>query len=242
MFSNSNDCPYMNCPFWEQNQEAFFPQQMPSLPGPNMLQPTVPTEPTPGMPGQNMPQQFYPTEPMFPTDEGEQLLEMPENQLNQRRNTPTDPPPILSNNPEVTNITLFKELTGYPNYGNPSRNADILYTGNRGIWTFEYPPFLLLPMAVRARLVIRGALDDHSNVPTNRYSARITLNGTVIHNGRIPLEHGTPAGGMFNNWRELTFNVSNFRRSNRLVIDNTSTAGPDDWIAFDWMEIRFTQR
>jgi len=55
------------------------------------------------------------------------------------------PQPVLSNAPAQTSIVLFKELTGYPNYGNPSGNADILYTGNRGTWTFDIQPILLIP-------------------------------------------------------------------------------------------------
>jgi len=153
-----------------------------------------------------------------------------------------DPPPILSNNPVRANIVLFKELSGYPNYGNPSRNADILYTGNRGVWTFDSPAFLFVPGNLRTQLVIRAVLDDHSNVPVNRYSARITVNGNVVHNGRLPLEHGTPAGGIFSNWRDLTFDIANIRRNNSIVIENTSTAGPNDWIAFDWMELRLLPR
>ncbi|MCX7923191.1 MAG: hypothetical protein N3B21_14460 [Clostridia bacterium] len=153
-----------------------------------------------------------------------------------------DPPPILSDNPAVANVTLFKELTAYPNYGNPSGNSDILYTGNRGVWTFEVPPFLFVPGNLRAQLIIRAVLDDHSNVPVSRYSARITINGTVVHTGQLPLEHGVPAGSRFTNWRLLTFNVPNLRRNNRVVIVNTSTAGPNDWIAFDWMELRLIPR
>lgn len=155
---------------------------------------------------------------------------------------PGDRPPVLSNNPVTTNIVLFKQLTGYPNYGNPSRNADILYTGNQGTWTFDSPAFLVVPGNQRAQIIIRSVLDDHSNVPVNRYSARITINGTVVHNGPVPLQHGVPAGGMFDNWRELTFNVPNFRRNNRVTIVNTSTAGQNDWIAFDWMELRLNPR
>ncbi|EPR09254.1 hypothetical protein [Ruminiclostridium papyrosolvens] len=155
---------------------------------------------------------------------------------------PGDPPPVLSNNPATVSIVLFKQLTGYPNYGNPSRNADILYTGNQGTWTFDSPAFLIVPGNQRAQIVIRSVLDDHSSVPVNRYSARITINGSVVHNGPVPLQHGVPAGGMFDNWRDLTFNVPNFRRNNRVTIVNTSTAGPSDWIAFDWMELRLNPR
>ena len=151
-------------------------------------------------------------------------------------------PPLLSNNPVTTNVTLFKELTAFPNYGNPSRNADILYTGTQGTWTFNSPAFLLVSGNQRARIVIRAVLDDHSNVPVNRYSARITINGSVVHNGRVNLEHGSPAGRMFTNWRDLTFNISNLRRSNRVTIQNTSSTGRGDWIGLDWMELRLLPR
>ncbi len=152
------------------------------------------------------------------------------------------PAPILSNNPVSANLVLFKELTGYPNYGNPSRNADILYTGNRGRWTFQSPLSALLAGNMRAELIIRAVLDDHANVPVNRYSLRITVNGTVVHNGRVQLPHGSPAGGMFNNWVNLTFNVPRTQRIPEVVIENTSNTGPDDWIAFDWMQLRFLPR
>jgi hypothetical protein len=153
-----------------------------------------------------------------------------------------NPPPILSNNPPVASVVLFKELTGYPNYGNPSRNADILYTRNRGTWTFDTPAFLLVAGNLRPQLTIRAVLDDHSQVPVNRYSLRITINGVVVHNGRVNLPHGAPAGGMFTNWRELIFNVPNIRRTTTITIENTSNTGPNDWIAFDWMELRLLPR
>lgn len=156
--------------------------------------------------------------------------------------TQADPPPLISNNPVTANVVLRKELTAYPNYGNPSRNADILYTGNTGTWTIESPAFLFVPGRQRAQIIIRAVLDDHSNVPVNLYSARITINGIVVHNGRVPLEHGTPAGGIFTNWRDLTFNINNPRRANRITIENTSSAGPNDWIGLDWMEMRLSTR
>jgi len=150
----------------------------------------------------------------------------------------SDPPPVLSDNPAQTSVVLFKELTGYPNYGNPSGNADILYTGNRGVWTFQIPAYLFVPGTLRAELAIRAVLDDHANVAVDRYSARITINGTQVHTGRVPLEHGGPTGGRFTNWKLLTFNVPNFRRNNRVVIVNTSNTGANDWIGLDWMEMR----
>ena len=155
---------------------------------------------------------------------------------------PDDPPPLLSNNRVTANVVLFKELTAYPNYGNPSRNADILYTGNVGTWTFETPAFLFVPGNLRAQIRIRAVLDDHANVPVNRYSARITINGSVVHNGRVPLDHGTPAGGIFTNWRDLPFPITTMRRVTRITIENTSTSGADDWIGLDWMEIRYLPR
>jgi len=155
--------------------------------------------------------------------------------------TSNRPAAIISDNAPVPTISLFKELTAYPNYGNPSGNADILYTGNRGVWTFQIPTIISALGNLRAQLVIRAALDDHANVPVDRYSLRIAVNGVTVHNGRVALEHGTPAGRQFNNWRLLTFNITNVRRNNRIVIVNTSNAGENDWIGFDWMEMRFRQ-
>jgi hypothetical protein len=149
-----------------------------------------------------------------------------------------DPPPVLSDNPPITRLTLFKELTGFPNYGNPSGNADILYTGTRGVWTFQIPAPLFLLGGREAQIAIRGVLDDHYNVAESRYTARIIINNIVVFNGRVPFIHGRPEGGIFNNWRELVLNITNLRRNNRVEIINTSTTNPDDWIAFDWMELR----
>lgn len=147
------------------------------------------------------------------------------------------PAAIISDNPAVIRFTAFKELNGYPNYGNPSRNADILYTGNRGTWTLDLPASFAAVTGTRAQITLRSVLDDHTNVPVNRYSANIQINGQMVHSGRLNLPHGRPVGGMFNNWVSLTYNI-NLRRNNRIVITNTSTTGPDDWFAIDWMEIR----
>lgn len=193
----------------------------------------------------------YPEIPEFPVrqtgsrQEGDLLLQRGDQPASTFGMTPAalaDPPPILSNNPPVVTLVLYKEMYGYPNYGNPSRNADILYTGNRGAWTFDSPAFLIVPGNMRAVLGISMVLDDHYNVPTDLYSARITINGSVVHNGRLSLPHGSPADGMFNNWRELTFNIPNIRRNNRIVIENTSRTSPNDWIAIDWMELRLLPR
>jgi len=198
----------------------------------------------PGMPMQQFPQQFMPVN-QYPSMQQVPLEPFEDSDLSDfgpATKSPQDPPPLLSNNPAETSVVLFKELTAYPNYGNPSRNADILYTGNRGTWTFESPAFLLVPGNQRAQIAIRAVLDDHSSVPVNRYSARITVNGSVVHNGAVPLQHGTPAGGIFTNWRELSFNIPTQRRSTRVTIENTSTAGTNDWIGFDWMELRLLPR
>lgn len=156
-----------------------------------------------------------------------------------------DPPPILSNNPPsavTTALTLRKEMTGYSNYGNPSGNADILYTGNTGTWTFAIPPFLIAAVNRfrRTELVMRGALDDHYAVPENRYRMTVNVNGTPLNVGPLPFVHGRPAGGQFTNWNQLTMAIPPraITRNNRIVIRNTSNAGPDDFIAIDWMELR----
>lgn len=150
--------------------------------------------------------------------------------------------PILTNNPAEASLVLFKELSGYPNYGNPSGNADILYRGNRGEWTFEVPAFFFIPGLLRAQLYIRAVLDDRAVTPASQYSATISINDRVVHRGRLPLEHGRPFGQRFVNWSTLIFNVPDIRRTNRIVITNTSTGSAEDWIGLDWMEMRFFRR
>ena len=217
--------PYMVCPFMSQYQDMMYAPQ------------------TPGLQGQQYPQQFMPTPQYYPMQVPYGMYEDTDTaDVSPATQSSGDPPPLLSNNPVTATVVIFKELTAYPNYGNPSRNADILYTGNRGSWTFVTPAFLFVPGNLRAQIRIRAVLDDHANVPVNRYSARITINGSVVHDGRLALEHGVPAGGIFTNWRELPFNIANQRRTTRVTIENTSTAGTDDWIAFDWMEIRLLPR
>lgn len=230
--------PYFNCPFSPviipgQPMGGTIPQMQPQYLQPGMMQLQPGIVPMYQLPGTFMPGM----ENMYPMDMEDQM------DVGPGTASPGDPPPILSDNPVVPSITAFKELTGYPNYGNPSGNADILYTGNRGVWNFNLPAFLSVPGQITTgRLVIRGVLDDHSSVPVNRYSARITFNGTQVFSGRLSLEHGRPVGGRFTNWRELTFEVSNVRRNNRVVIVNTSNAGDQDWMGIDWMELRLGVR
>lgn len=183
------------------------------------------------MPGMPMYQDMIPMMDLgFPEDE--ELM----------KTAKMDPPPVLSNNPSITFITLRNELTGYPNYGNPSKNADILYTGNTGAWTFQLPAIISFAVNLSGELIIRGVLDDHNNVPENRYSMTVRFNGTDVFSGEVPFVHGRPAGGVFTNWVPLTVNVLNFRRNNRIVICNTSKTGNNDWIGIDWMELGINQR
>ena len=216
--------PDMRYYFVSQSPEMMVPPQSQELPQQNMQQ-VMPMS------------QYNQMQVPYRMNEGNYSNDMDPSMYGQ-----TDPPPVLSNNPATASIRLFKELTAYPNYGNPSRNADILYTGTQGTWTFESPAFLFVPGNLRAQMIIRAVLDDHANVPVNSYSARITINGNVVHNGRLALQHGVPAGGIFTNWTELTYNIANLRRVTRITIENTSTAGTNDWIALDWMYIRLMPR
>ncbi len=153
------------------------------------------------------------------------------------------PQPILSNPTPSRVLVLRKELSGYPNYGNPSGSADILYTGTQGTWNFNLPPLmaLFLNNARRVELVISGVLDDHYNVAENRYSMTVTFNGDRQNFNKLPFVHGRPSGQKFTNWNELTINYSSrsARLNNRVTIRNTSNAGDNDWIAIDWIELRF---
>lgn len=152
--------------------------------------------------------------------------------------------PKLTNPAPSTALILRKELSGYPNYGNPSGNADILYTGNQGVWTFPLGAFLspAFNRFRRIELVVRGALDDHYNVNENRYSMTVNVNGFRQNYNPTPFVHGRPAGQRFDNWKELVINIprNNVTRNNRVTIRNTSSnLGESDFIAFDWMEMRF---
>ena len=221
--------PYMSYPFVSQYYTQPYMTAQQTMP---YQQPMFQSYPV-----QYAPAQYAPVQYTYTADADDDVDYISPTLLAQQ-----DPPPLLSDNPATTTLSLFKELTAYPNYGNPSRNADILYTGNRGSWTFRSPAFLAVPGNQRAQVIIRAVLDDHANVPVNRYSARITINGTVVHDGRVNLEHGVPAGGMFTNWINLPFDIANLRRTNRVTIENTSSAGANDWMAFDWMEIRLFTR
>ncbi len=61
------------------------------------------------------------------------------------------------------------------------------------------------------------------------------------------LEHGAPSGKVFNNWTQQTwpFLVSSGRQSNdktiyQVEIENTSQGDDRDWLAIEWIELRFT--
>ena len=229
----------------QQNQGQTFPymiQQIPQMiqPNGNQICPYMNMMQPYGMGNVGHINNPYDMNDMYDMDDMDDFEDMDDMEGTDAKDTTSNrPAAVITNNPAVPTISLFKELTGYPNYGNPSGNADILYTGNRGVWTFQIPTIISALGNIRAQLVIRASLDDHSSVPVDRYSARITVNGTNVHTGRVPLEHGTPAGRQFTNWKLLTFNVPNLRRNNRIVIVNTSNAGENDWIGFDWMEMRF---
>ncbi len=148
------------------------------------------------------------------------------------------PSPFISKQAAALNISLIKQLGAYPNYGNPSKSADILYTGSKGAWDIEIPHFLLNSGSLKAKLIIRAVLDDHAGVSPGSYAARIYANGALLHRGRLPLEHGTPVGNVFTNWKELSFILRTPVRENKIVIENISACGARDWIGFDRMELR----
>lgn len=152
---------------------------------------------------------------------------------------PQQAKPYLSNNPIERKIVLFKELTAYPNYGNPSGNVDILYTGNQGQWRMDLPAQATISntMSSNLTLQLRIILDDHLEVPEKYYSTSISFNKNILFDGVLRASHGTPRGGRFTNWRLLKLNIDNLRKNNIIEIRNTSRTGPMDWIAIDWMQI-----
>jgi len=144
----------------------------------------------------------------------------------------------ISNNPEKVEISVYKELDGHKNSGSHTGKSDVLYTSTYGMWTFTVPKEILRLKPRKTEVVIKAVLDDHRSISTSRYAADIVVNEVSVHSGRLALQHGSPSKGPFRNWSRLTFPVRNLSIRNRVVIRNTSSTRKNDWIAFNWMELR----
>jgi len=142
--------------------------------------------------------------------------------------------PFASISQVGTTLILHKELSGFKNYGETDKAADVLYSGETGTWTFSSTG---LPPGTAFQFVISGVLDDHYSVPEASYSMRVVVNGTEVFNAHPPFVHGTPYGKIFTNWQDLPVDANG---NWSITITNTSPLASSHWIAFDWIELHIS--
>lgn len=158
----------------------------------------------------------------------------------------TDPPPIVSNpNPDLT--VLYKELGGYPNYGVSDGRADVLYSTESDIWIFDLSSLPITGSIVSAKVRLSLVLDDHYVRPETDYVGRIFLNGSEVFSGGfadLGIEHGTPFGSIFVNWKQIEFSIVDLSPSAYTVhiMNDTSGSVFGDWIAIDYIELELKTR
>jgi len=157
----------------------------------------------------------------------------------------TDPSQVVTSSGSV--VTIFKELSGYDNYGEQDGAADILYSTESGTWQFDLAAAGITPSSVvSAEVNARLALDDHYDRPASDYTGTMSVNGQQEFNGNLVSQnvaHGVPFSEPFNNW--ATVSLENVQPSNsstwNLQINNTTNGNVGgDWIAVDWIELRLT--
>lgn len=144
-------------------------------------------------------------------------------------------------------VTLFKDLSGYDNYGTADAAADILYSGEDDTWFFNLAQAGVDPDAVvSAQVRMNLVLDDHYERAASEYNGSIAVNGGNVFSGSfvsLGIQHGAPFGNQFNNWQQVSQSVSVLSPSATwpLHIANTTSGSPGgDWIAIDWIEFVLT--
>lgn len=153
----------------------------------------------------------------------------------------TNPALTVSASPSAT--VLRMELNGFANYGVVDTAADIAYTGDSNLWTFDLPAGTSADDFIGAFFRASLILDDHADVPVESYSLRVSTNGTEAFNGPAGVPHGAPFGSVFSNWVARDFAVNwPLGSPVTFALTNTSTAAFDDWIAIDWIELHLVAR
>lgn len=148
----------------------------------------------------------------------------------------TDPTPVLMATPSET--VLYKELSGYGNYGVPDRASDILYTGQAATWHFPIPSSVDLDAVQGAFFRVGLIADDHYGVPLSLYNLAAWTNGAFLLDGPSDLPHGAPYGQVFDNWVERDYGTSSKPDHFTITLQNSSTGtAGGDWYAVDWIEL-----
>jgi|GEM_PF-2032035 len=155
----------------------------------------------------------------------------------------TDPPAVIKSMSQDLTV-LHKELSGYGNYGTPDGRSDILYSTESDQWVFDLSKVHLPGSIAYAEVVVRLVLDDHYRVEAANYVGAIKVNGTEVFAGSffkdLEVPHGAPFGRRFNNWKEVSFKVSNLGLGENTISIENKTAGRvgGDWIAIDSIQLR----
>jgi hypothetical protein len=144
----------------------------------------------------------------------------------------SDPPEIETTT--ATGFTYLKKLDGYMSGG-----YDILYTGQSTRWTFEIPMLDPTLSVESALLTVQMVADDHAT-PIGDYSYELWV-GPCVYDSPVALPHGTPPASAFTNWTPVVEYASVTTGSLFTVaLSNTGTAGPNDWIGVQWIELEVT--
>ena len=131
-------------------------------------------------------------------------------------------------------ISMRKELSGYPNYGVTDGKADVLYSKEENSWWFkELPPDLNY---THGQVTLSLVSDDHYGIEKSEYCAKILVNGNELFSGSLAsleIEHGEPYGERFNNWKLVYFPLRINSHEIKVTVINCSNLSGLDWIAID---------
>ena len=105
----------------------------------------------------------------------------------------SDPAAVLTINGDGS-VDAFKDLHGLPGPGYALSGVDVLYSGDSGTWSFDLwgvPD--LSGRSVTATFI--WVADDHYDSPLTTYTGVISLGGSQVFSGLLPLQHGVPFAG-----------------------------------------------
>jgi hypothetical protein len=136
---------------------------------------------------------------------------------------------------------LHKELNAYNNYGATDCKADILYSGQVGVWTFPVPSGNILSATVVVSVTANDPEDhDAGPYPASAYSFRLWSSGCEYVSAH-QLSHGQPFNACFTNWTQLSYPATVTPGATYVVtMDNASQLPTTEWIGVDWVELRVT--
>ena len=159
----------------------------------------------------------------------------------------SNPTPTVSHSGST--IVVKMDLTGFPAYGIDGA-ADILADNDPGgpwhigTWNFNLGALGVDLSGYSARLTAQVSLDDHYLVPVDHYGLWVdnpTHSSIQSPASAFGVQHGSPAGGPFENWTTLT--TASFTPPNDLMWRFgfiNGDPGLTNWVAVDAIEVTLT--